>query len=75
MAEAFVKTFKRDYAHLAKLDNASSVIAEIRGWVADYNDHHPHSGLGMRLPQQFRASNHATQFRRGLSGLTEAIPL
>ena len=39
MAEAFVKTLKRDYAFLAKLDTAAGVIAEIRGWIADYLYH------------------------------------
>jgi putative transposase len=54
-----VKTLKRDYAYLAKLDTAASVIADVARWIDDYNDHHPHSGLGMRSPRQFRASNHA----------------
>ena len=52
-------TLITDYAYLAKLDTATGVIAEIRSWIAEYNDHHPHSGLGMRSPWQFRASNHA----------------
>jgi transposase InsO family protein len=55
MAEAFVKTFKRDYVYLAELHTADSVLRAIGAWFADYNDHHPHSGLGMRSPRQFRA--------------------
>lgn len=55
MAEGFVKTFKRDYVYLADLHDAASVIRELAGWFDDYNEHHPHRGLGMRSPRQFRA--------------------
>ena len=55
MAEAFVKTFKRDYVYLAELHTADDVLRALAAWFADYNDHHPHSGLGMRSPREFRA--------------------
>jgi len=55
MAEAFVKTFKRDYVYLAELHSADTVLRDIAGWFGDYNDNHPHRGLGMRSPRQFRA--------------------
>jgi putative transposase len=55
MAEAFVKTFKRDYVYLAELHTADAVLRAIGAWFDDYNTHHPHSGLGMRSPRQFRA--------------------
>lgn len=55
MAEAFVKTFKRDYVYLAELHDAESVIRALAAWFDDYNEHHPHSGLGMRSPREFRA--------------------
>jgi putative transposase len=55
IAEAFVKTFRRDYLYLARLDDAATVLRQLGTWFADYNDHHPHRGLGMRSPRQFRA--------------------
>jgi putative transposase len=54
MAEAFVKTFKRDYAYLADLPDAATVLAQLPVWFADYNEHHPHKGLNMLSPRQFR---------------------
>jgi putative transposase len=59
MAEAFVKTFKRDYVYLARLADAASVLAALPVWFEDYNQHHPHRGLGMKSPRQFRAQIHA----------------
>ena len=53
MAEAFVKTFKRDYVYLNRLPSAAEVIAQLPGWFADYNEIHPHKGLGMRSPREF----------------------
>ena len=44
MAEAFVKTFKRDYA----IPNAAAALALIDRWMEDYNTVHPHSRLGYR---------------------------
>jgi putative transposase len=55
IAEAFVKTFRRDYLYLARLDDAASVLRQLGAWFHDYNEHHPHRGLGMRSPRQFRA--------------------
>ena len=55
MAEAFVKTFKRDYVYLAELHNADEVLRALTAWFDDYNEHHPHRGLGMRSPRQYRA--------------------
>lgn len=56
MAEAFVKTFKRDYVYLADLPDARAVLAQLPAWFADYNEHHPHKGLNMLSPRQFRRS-------------------
>lgn len=36
-AEAFVKTFKRDYARVHPLPDATSVLRQIAGWLEDYN--------------------------------------
>ena len=54
IAEAFVKTFKRDYVYLGAVDDAATVIAQLPAWFADYNQHHPHKGLKMLSPRQFR---------------------
>lgn len=53
MAEAFVKTFKRDYVYLNRLPSAAEVIAQLPDWFADYNENHPHQGLGMRSPREY----------------------
>src|SRR3990167_11279334 len=53
MAEAFVKTFKRDYASLDKLENMHDVMSKLSGWFDDYNENAPHKGLRMMSPRQF----------------------
>lgn len=59
MAEAFVKTFKRDYVYLADVTTADQVLARLPSWFEDYNEVHPHKGLRMMSPRQFRKQNHA----------------
>jgi putative transposase len=54
MAEAFVKTFKRDYVYLNDVSSARAVLQHLPAWFADYNEHHPHKGLNMLSPRQFR---------------------
>ena len=54
MAEAFVKTFKRDYAYLNEPRTAAPVLAQLPAWFADYNEFHPHKGLKMKSPVEFR---------------------
>jgi transposase InsO family protein len=57
IAEAFVKTFKRDYVRL----NPRPDAAELDSWFEDYHEMHPHRALGMRSPRQFiRAHQPAT---------------
>ncbi len=53
VAEAFVKTFKRDYVRVNPLPDATTVLQQIARWFDDYNQNHPHSGLGMRSPTEF----------------------
>ncbi len=53
VAEAFVKTFKRDYVYVNQLPSAAEVIAQLPRWFADYNEIHPHKGLGMRSPREY----------------------
>lgn len=52
LAEAFVRTFKRDYAQINLLPNAYSVLGQPGGWSDDYNDNCLHSGLDMRTPSE-----------------------
>jgi transposase InsO family protein len=59
MAEAFVKTFKRDYAYVHELTTAAAVLSAVPLWMADYNDSHPHRGLGMQSPREYRAASRA----------------
>lgn len=53
MAEAFVKTFKRDYVYVNDRPDARTVMAQLGKWFEDYNEHHPHKGLKMRSPREF----------------------
>jgi len=53
MAEAFVKTFKRDYVHVHDCPDARTVLGQLHGWIEDYNDHAPHKGLKMMSPRRF----------------------
>lgn len=59
MAEAFVKTFKRDYVYLNDLPDALTVMEQLPAWFEDYNERHPHKGLKMRSPRQFRRAGAA----------------
>lgn len=56
MAEAFVKTFKRDYVYLNDLTDAATVMAQLPAWFEDYNRWHPHKELKMRSPWEYRQS-------------------
>jgi putative transposase len=61
MAEALVKTIKRDYARFASKPNARAVPAQPPSWFAHSNALHPHKALGYRSPQQFIADKRSTQ--------------
>ena len=54
VSEAFVKTFKRDYVYLHRLDNPKMVFEQLPGWFNDYNENAPHKGLRMKSPREFR---------------------
>jgi putative transposase len=57
MAEAFVRTFKRDYVRVSEVPDAQTVLRRLPGWFAHYNQIHPHKALGYRSPAEFiRAS-------------------
>ena len=53
MAEAFVKTFKRDYVWLGDLSSAERVMEQLPQWFEDYNQNAPHKGLKMLSPRQY----------------------
>jgi putative transposase len=53
IAEAFVKTFKRDYVRINPLPNAQTALAAIEGWFEDYNEVHPHSSLAYQAPREY----------------------
>jgi putative transposase len=53
MAEAFVKTFKRDYVSVNPIPDAETVIAQLPLWFEHYNTLHPHKALGYRSPREF----------------------
>ena len=52
-AEAFVKTFKRDYVRVSPIPDAAAALALIDNWMEDYNTVHPHSRLGYRSPREY----------------------
>jgi transposase InsO family protein len=54
LSEAFVKTLKRNYVRLHPLPDGKRALSLIAGWIEDYNEIHPHSGLRMRSPREFR---------------------
>ena len=60
IAEAFVKTLKRDYVPVTPTPDGRTALGLIGGWIEDYNENHPHSGLKMRSPREFIAAQTAT---------------
>jgi putative transposase len=54
MAEALVKTIKRDYARVSARPDAASVLRQLNCWFDHYNNVHPHKALGYRAPREFR---------------------
>ena len=56
MAEAFIKTFKRDYVHVNPLVNAHMVMEKLPQWFEDYNTVHPHKALKMQSPREYRVA-------------------
>jgi putative transposase len=53
MAEAFVKTFKRDYIALCEPSDALTLMNHLPEWFEDYNENAPHKGLKMMSPREF----------------------
>lgn len=44
--EAFVKTFKQDYARVNLRPDAASVLRQLDAWFEHYNCVHPYKALG-----------------------------
>jgi putative transposase len=57
MAEAFVRTIKRDYVRVRPRPNAEAVLRQLPSWIARYNEVHPHKALGYRSPREFIATH------------------
>ena len=56
MAEAFVRTIKRDYVRVSPRPDAETVMRQLPAWFAHYNEVHPHKALGYRSPREFIAA-------------------
>lgn len=54
MAESFVKTFKRDYVSVYGAPDPQTLLELLPKWFDDYNENHPHGGLKMLSPREFR---------------------
>jgi len=53
IAEAFFKSFKRDYVYQHPCETFTEIAGIIPVWIQDYNTRAPHSALGMISPLQF----------------------
>lgn len=53
MAEAFVRTIKRDYVRVSPAPDAETVLRQLPKWLTHYNEVHPHKALGYRSPREF----------------------
>ena len=56
MAEAFVRTMKRDYVRVSPFPDAETVLRQLPSWLAHYNEVHPYKALGYRSPREFIAT-------------------
>lgn len=56
MAEAFVRTIKRDYVRVSRIPDGRTVMANLPLWFEHYHDLHPHKALDYRSPREFIAS-------------------
>lgn len=60
LSESFVKTFKRDYVKVNQIESAEDVLNQLHLWFEDYNNFHPHKGLKMLSPREYRKSMQRT---------------
>lgn len=66
MAEAFVRTLKRDYVRVSPVPDAETVLRQLPDWLAHYNEVHPHKALGYRSPHEFIATRSTQETLAGL---------
>ena len=66
MAEAFVRTFKRDYVSVGPKPDAKTVMRSLPGWFDHYNN--PHRALGYRSPREFIAKSAVAKSVEPVSG-------
>ena len=50
MAEAFVRTIKRDYVRVSPRPDAPTVMRQLSSWFNHYNEVHPHKALDIVHP-------------------------
>lgn len=65
MAEAFVRTFKRDYVRVNPCPDAQTVIRSLPKWFNHYNELHPHKALSYRSPREFIRARDNTETLSG----------
>ena len=70
MAEAFVRTIKRDYVRVSPCPDAQTVMHQLSAWINHYNEVHPHKALGYRSPREFIAAHGSSLTVPGRSGAT-----
>ena len=54
MAEAFVKTIKRDYVYVNDCVDPKAVLEMLPAWFNDYNEIAPHSAFGILSPMEYQ---------------------
>ena len=68
MAEAFVRTIKRDYVRVNPTPDAQTVMRSLPKWFDHYNQLHPHRALGYRSPREFIADRSTKKVVEPVSG-------
>jgi putative transposase len=69
MAEAFVRTFKRDYVDVNAKPDAVTVMQSLPGWFDHYNELHPHRALGYLSPREFIVERSTNEGVESVSGI------
>ena len=57
MAEAFVRTIKRDYVRVNPCPDAETVMRHLSSWITHYNEVQPHKPLGYHSPRECIAAH------------------
>jgi putative transposase len=64
--ERFNRTYREDVLDAYWFDNLQEVRQVTEHWVDDYNNNHPHAGLGGMTPKEFMAVNSGKHQRQGV---------